>query len=289
MRRKFTVIYLVFFLITGPILTSAKASVISGTKCSKQGLFKTVSHQTYKCVRSERGLYWEPEPKIPRPNPAQTFAQTPTPVSTIAATPSLNPAATITPTPTSNISSPQPTPQASNTDMAYKLEMSLDESANPVLPFTCTFNREWGISSFDMVFGISSEPNSDKFLYRIGIADYEPHRSLDSGGKYPFGFTFGRHTITDAERVIAEGNYVTCVVYDFEGTLPHQIFAIASHFVPRDPKTPVDHSQILVRYQSCVQARTARVTPIYQATHPELYALNKILDSNHDGIACESS
>ena len=42
-----------------------------------------------------------------------------------------------------------------------------------------------------------------------------------------------------------------------------------------------------VRYANCTAARAAGVTPIRRATNPALYAANRHMDRDDDGIACE--
>lgn len=42
-----------------------------------------------------------------------------------------------------------------------------------------------------------------------------------------------------------------------------------------------------VKYSSCAKARAAGVTPITKASNPDLYALNRHLDRDGDGAACE--
>lgn len=43
----------------------------------------------------------------------------------------------------------------------------------------------------------------------------------------------------------------------------------------------------LQRYQNCALARAAKVTPIRRSSNPALYDLNKHLDRDKDGVACE--
>jgi len=50
---------------------------------------------------------------------------------------------------------------------------------------------------------------------------------------------------------------------------------------PAPPAAPIR------RYSSCADARAAGVTPIRRDTNPELYAANRHLDRDGDGIACE--
>jgi hypothetical protein len=42
-----------------------------------------------------------------------------------------------------------------------------------------------------------------------------------------------------------------------------------------------------IKYKNCTEAKAAGVTPIYRDTNPELYELNKGLDRDKDGDACE--
>jgi hypothetical protein len=42
-----------------------------------------------------------------------------------------------------------------------------------------------------------------------------------------------------------------------------------------------------VKYSSCVKAKAAGVTPIIRSKNKTLYALNKALDRDKDGVACE--
>jgi hypothetical protein len=42
-----------------------------------------------------------------------------------------------------------------------------------------------------------------------------------------------------------------------------------------------------VKYSSCAKARAAGVTPIVRSKNKTLYALNKALDRDKDGVACE--
>jgi hypothetical protein len=42
-----------------------------------------------------------------------------------------------------------------------------------------------------------------------------------------------------------------------------------------------------VKYRNCTEAKNAGVTPILKSTNPELYELNKRLDRDKDGDACE--
>jgi hypothetical protein len=42
-----------------------------------------------------------------------------------------------------------------------------------------------------------------------------------------------------------------------------------------------------MRYKNCTEAKNAGVTPILKSTNPELYELNKGLDRDKDGDACE--
>jgi hypothetical protein len=42
-----------------------------------------------------------------------------------------------------------------------------------------------------------------------------------------------------------------------------------------------------VKYSTCAKARAAGVTPIIRSQNKTLYALNKALDRDKDGVACE--
>ena len=42
-----------------------------------------------------------------------------------------------------------------------------------------------------------------------------------------------------------------------------------------------------VKYSTCAKARAAGVTPIVRSKDKTLYALNKALDRDKDGVACE--
>jgi hypothetical protein len=42
-----------------------------------------------------------------------------------------------------------------------------------------------------------------------------------------------------------------------------------------------------VMYSTCAKARAAGVTPIVRSKNKTLYALNKALDRDKDGVACE--
>ena len=51
--------------------------------------------------------------------------------------------------------------------------------------------------------------------------------------------------------------------------------------------TPTKSSPRAVKYKNCTEAKNAGVTPILKSTNPELYELNKGLDRDKDGDACE--
>lgn len=42
-----------------------------------------------------------------------------------------------------------------------------------------------------------------------------------------------------------------------------------------------------MEYANCTEARAAGVTPIIQASNPELYEVNSHMDRDGDGVACE--
>ena len=51
--------------------------------------------------------------------------------------------------------------------------------------------------------------------------------------------------------------------------------------------TPTKSSPRVIKYKNCTEAKKAGVTPILKSTNPELYELNKGLDRDKDGDACE--
>jgi hypothetical protein len=51
--------------------------------------------------------------------------------------------------------------------------------------------------------------------------------------------------------------------------------------------TAVPKVKKAVKYSSCAKAKTAGVTPIVRSKNKTLYALNKALDRDKDGVACE--
>jgi hypothetical protein len=51
--------------------------------------------------------------------------------------------------------------------------------------------------------------------------------------------------------------------------------------------TPTKSLPRAVKYKNCTEAKNAGVTPILKSTNPELYELNKGLDRDKDGDACE--
>lgn len=52
---------------------------------------------------------------------------------------------------------------------------------------------------------------------------------------------------------------------------------------PANPKL----QPTIVRYQNCTAAKAAGVTPIRRSANPDLYNLNKHMDRDKDGVACE--
>jgi hypothetical protein len=51
--------------------------------------------------------------------------------------------------------------------------------------------------------------------------------------------------------------------------------------------TPAPKVKKAVKYSTCAKARAAGVTPIVRSKNKTLYALNKALDRDKDGVACE--
>jgi hypothetical protein len=62
-------------------------------------------------------------------------------------------------------------------------------------------------------------------------------------------------------------------------TAPTPIATVEPTVVPKVKKA--------VKYSSCAKAKTAGVTPIVRSKNKTLYALNKALDRDKDGVACE--
>lgn len=65
------------------------------------------------------------------------------------------------------------------------------------------------------------------------------------------------------------------------GLLPEPVPTKPGNEPTREPAPSVK------RFTSCAAAREAGVTPIVKATNPELYEVNKRLDGDRDGVACE--
>ena len=56
---------------------------------------------------------------------------------------------------------------------------------------------------------------------------------------------------------------------------------------PTPAPTPAPKVKKAVKYSTCAKARAAGVTPIVRSKDKTLYALNKALDRDKDGVACE--
>ena len=56
---------------------------------------------------------------------------------------------------------------------------------------------------------------------------------------------------------------------------------------PTAEATPAPKVIKAVKYSTCAKARAAGVTPIVRSKNKTLYALNKALDRDKDGVACE--
>jgi hypothetical protein len=85
-------------------------------------------------------------------------------------------------------------------------------------------------------------------------------------------------TVDAAERKVLEDGLLTCNLIT-KRTTPKLL---------TDSRTEQPKLQpTLQRFNNCTLARAAKVTPIRRSATPELYEVNKHLDRDKDGIACE--
>jgi hypothetical protein len=133
-------------------------------------------------------------------------------------------------------SSPTPSPTIQN---EFKVQLLTDSSMGaPNTFFSCVFNQKRENMSFDIYFGITEAPNTDNFFLRLGLGGKAPSGLEINKTDFPNGFSEGLLNLTPTQKLAAEGRWVTCVVYDYVGTLPHKIFGISSLYVPKDSLAP---------------------------------------------------